>query len=119
MCILKQVKETEGRLEVENRALLDALIRSQQGGNALGLTVDEAQLTLRQVPHALPDDYGEADILPALRDLHFTQNNLDLERDTADLRGLMHEALAQSSDVKTLRVLQVRCPVSSFHSASG
>ncbi|KAJ7144142.1 hypothetical protein C8R44DRAFT_691771 [Mycena epipterygia] len=107
MRILKQVKDTEDRREAENRALLDALIRSQQGGNALGLTVDQAQLTPRQVPHALPDEHDDADILPALRELHFTQNTLDLAHDTADLRSLMREALAQSSDVEMLRVLQV------------
>ncbi|KAJ7468556.1 hypothetical protein FB451DRAFT_1039630, partial [Mycena latifolia] len=68
MRILKQVKETEDRREAENRALLEALQRAQQqGGNALDITVDQGQLTPRQVLPTLPTDH--ADILPALQDV--------------------------------------------------
>ncbi|KAJ7094106.1 kinase-like domain-containing protein [Mycena epipterygia] len=101
MRILKQVKETEVRREAENRALLNAIIRSQR------ITVHQAHLTPRQAPHALPDEHDDIDIRPALRELYSTQNTLDLARDTADLRGVMREALAQSSDVEVLRILQV------------
>ncbi|KAJ6521208.1 hypothetical protein DFH09DRAFT_223755 [Mycena vulgaris] len=108
MRVLKQVKETEERREADNRVLLEALLRAQgqQPGNALGITVDQGgQLTPRQQFPALPTEH--ADILPALRELHSTQNTLDFAHDTADLRGLMRDALAQSSDVEMLRVLQV------------
>lgn len=108
MRILKQVKETEDRQE-ENRALLEALVRAQQQGNVLGITVDQGQITPRQAPTALPAEYGheKEDILPALRTIQSTQNTLDFAHDTADLRALLRDALAQSSDVEMLRVLQV------------
>ncbi|KAJ6577758.1 hypothetical protein B0H19DRAFT_568412 [Mycena capillaripes] len=108
MRILKQVKETEDRQE-ENRALLEALTRAQQQGNALGITVDQGQVTPRQAPTALPaeHDHEHDDILPALRTIQSTQNTLDFAHDTADLRALLRDALAQSSDVEMLRVLQV------------
>ncbi|KAJ7438285.1 hypothetical protein B0H11DRAFT_591673 [Mycena galericulata] len=114
MRILQQVKDSETRREEENRAMLDVLARVQQG-NALGITIDNEQLTPRQQPHALPPESDEPEtevhapheVLPALRTLHSTQNTLDFAHDTADLRALMREALAQSSDVEMLRVLQV------------
>ncbi|KAJ7781563.1 hypothetical protein B0H16DRAFT_1819089 [Mycena metata] len=111
MRILKQVKESEDRRDAENRALLEALTRAQQQGNALGITVDQGQLTPRQPPVGLPVDHeyehGDHDILPALRNLQSTQNTLDFAHDTADLRALLRDALAQSNDVEMLRVLQV------------
>ncbi|KAJ7701117.1 hypothetical protein B0H17DRAFT_1195411 [Mycena rosella] len=88
MRILKQVKETEDGREAENRTILDALLWAQQ----------------QRLP-GLPDEHD--DILPALQSLHSTQNTLDFAHDTADLRGLMCEALAQNSDVEMLRVLQM------------
>lgn len=110
MRIFKQVKETEDHRAAQNRLLLEVMRRAQQtGGNALGLLdVDGAgQLTPRQALHELPEHPESDGILPALQTLHSTQNTLDLAHDTADLRGLMREALAQSSDVEMLRVLQV------------
>ncbi|KAJ7617179.1 hypothetical protein FB45DRAFT_756602 [Roridomyces roridus] len=113
--ILRQVQETEAQ-NVENRRLLDAFTHAaqqQQAGNALGLFENvppDQQTTPRAQLHSLPecDDEEEGDVFPALCKLHSTQNTLDFAHDTADLRGLMREALAQSSDVEMLRVLQVR-----------
>ncbi|KAJ6608478.1 hypothetical protein B0H10DRAFT_1815660 [Mycena sp. CBHHK59/15] len=106
MRILKQVKETEARLiEDDTRALalLTALQLARAGaGSAL---VDAGQRTPRQAPATLAA--AAHDVLPALRTLHATQDTLDRARDTADLRALMQDALAQSSDVEMLRVLQV------------
>ncbi|KAJ7194851.1 hypothetical protein GGX14DRAFT_377636 [Mycena pura] len=95
--IFKQVKETDARL--------DAVTKAQQPGNALGITVDQGQLTPRPAPQDLPIEHTE--VVPALRDLQSTQNALDYAHDTADLRALLREALAQSSDVEMLRILQV------------
>lgn len=109
MHIFKQVKESEDHRTAQNRLLLEVMRRAQQaGGNALGLLdVDGAgQLTPRQALHELPEHPESDGILPALQTLHSTQNTLDLAHDTADLRGLMREALGQSSDVEMLRVLQ-------------
>ncbi|KAJ6608484.1 hypothetical protein B0H10DRAFT_1815704, partial [Mycena sp. CBHHK59/15] len=109
MRILKQVKETEARLiEDDTRALaiLTALQLVGAGaGSALGIAVDAGQRTPRQAPAILAADAH--DVLPALRTIQETQDTLDRARDTADLRALMQDALAQSSDVEMLRVLQV------------
>ncbi|KAJ6461227.1 hypothetical protein C8R47DRAFT_993608 [Mycena vitilis] len=106
MRILKQVKETENRQE-ENRALLEALARAQQG-NVLGITVDQDQATPRQALSELPaEEHDHKDVIPTLRTIQSTQNTLDFAHDTADLRGLLRDALAQSNDVEMLRVLQV------------
>ncbi|KAJ7673647.1 hypothetical protein DFH06DRAFT_1444980 [Mycena polygramma] len=51
--------------------------------------------------------YDRKDVIPTLRTIQSTQNTLDFEHDTADLRGLLRDALAQSNDVEMLRVLQV------------
>ncbi|KAJ6553853.1 hypothetical protein B0H10DRAFT_2169714 [Mycena sp. CBHHK59/15] len=109
MRILKQVKETEARLiEDDTRALalLTALQLARAGaGSALGIAADAGQRTPRQAPATLAA--AAHDVLPALRTIHATQDTLDRARDTADLRALMQDALAQSSDVEMLRVLQV------------
>ncbi|KAJ6515780.1 hypothetical protein C8R45DRAFT_811380 [Mycena sanguinolenta] len=104
MRILRQVKETEDRWDAENRAILDAF-RSKQQTNALGITVDKEQLTPRPALSELPPEH--TDVFPAICSIHSDQNQLDFTRDAADLRALMREALATSSDVEMLRVLQV------------
>ncbi|KAJ7276508.1 hypothetical protein B0H12DRAFT_1227628 [Mycena haematopus] len=104
MRILRQVKETEDRRDAENRALIEAL-RSKQETNALGITIEKEPLTPRPVLSALPTD--NADVFPAICSIHSTQNTLDFARDTADLRALLRDALATSSDVEMLQVLQV------------
>ncbi|KAJ7249861.1 hypothetical protein C8J57DRAFT_1437777 [Mycena rebaudengoi] len=114
MRILKQVKESEDRQKAETAAMLEALQRVQAHSvppNALGITVDQGQLTPRQGPTGLPnEDEDEHTVLPQLRMIHEKQNTLDFAHDSADLRALMREALAQSSDVEMLRVLQVGRP---------
>ncbi|KAF8211722.1 hypothetical protein K438DRAFT_1807801 [Mycena galopus ATCC 62051] len=102
MRILRQVKETEDRREAENRTLLE-LLRAKQ--NALGITIDNEQLTPRQGLSALPTEH--TDVLPALHSIQSTQNTLDFAHDAADLRALLRDALATSSDVEMLKVLQV------------
>ncbi|KAF7355415.1 Protein kinase domain-containing protein [Mycena sanguinolenta] len=111
MRILRQIKETEDRRDAENRAILEAL-RSKQQTNALGITVDKEQLTPRPGFSELPAEH--TDVFPAICSIHLTQNALDLARDAADLRALMRDALATSSDVEMLRVLQ-KCPKRSRH----
>ncbi|KAF7353961.1 Protein kinase domain-containing protein [Mycena venus] len=105
--ILRQVKETEDRRDAENRALLEALRAKQQ--NALGITVDQEQLTPRPVLSPLPleREHDHTEVLPALYSIHSSQNTLDFAHDTADLRSLLRDALATSNDVEMLRVLQV------------
>ncbi|KAJ7731571.1 hypothetical protein DFH07DRAFT_755579 [Mycena maculata] len=105
MRILRQVKATEDQREAD-RKLLEAIARTQPG-NALGIAVDPGQLTPKAQTHPLPEAHDPDEVLPALRELHSTQNTLDFAHDTADLRALMRDALAQSSDVEMLRVLQV------------
>ncbi|KAJ6589026.1 hypothetical protein B0H19DRAFT_1058099 [Mycena capillaripes] len=110
MRILRQAKETEDRREAENRVLLEALVRAQQqgkAGNALGITVDQGQLTPRLALPTLPGEEDHTEVLPTLRDILTAQNTLDFAHDAADLRALLRNALAQSSDVEMLRVLQV------------
>ncbi|KAJ7367714.1 hypothetical protein DFH08DRAFT_4178 [Mycena albidolilacea] len=105
MRILRQVKETEDRREAENRALIEALRAKQT--NALGITVDEGQTTPRPGLSALPAEHPHAEVLPTLSSIQSTQNTLDFAHDTADLRALLRDALATSSDVDMLAVLQV------------
>ncbi|KAF7289164.1 Protein kinase domain-containing protein [Mycena indigotica] len=100
----KQVVGQEARREAENRALIDAITRAQQG-NALGISIEQNQLTPRPSTADLPLDHR--DLLPALRDIQISQNTLDSVHDMADLRALLRDALAQSSDVEMLRILQV------------
>ncbi|KAJ7896809.1 hypothetical protein B0H13DRAFT_1884934 [Mycena leptocephala] len=61
MRILRQVKETK-ETAVENRALLEAIAARQN--NALGIAVDQGQLTPRPGVIALPDEHTHADVLP-------------------------------------------------------
>jgi hypothetical protein len=110
MRILRQVKETEDRREAENRALIEALRAKQT--NALGITIDEGQTTPRPGLSALPAEHAHAEVLPTLSSIQSTQNTLDFAHDTADLRALLRDALATSSDVEMLAVLQVCIPFS-------
>ncbi|KAJ6627483.1 hypothetical protein B0H10DRAFT_2161143 [Mycena sp. CBHHK59/15] len=108
MRVLKQVKETEERLIQDDKRAIE-IIKVLQGaatGNALGITLEEpGQLTPRQATKTLDEE--DHDVLPTLRTIHSTQNTLDFAHDTVDLRALMRDALAQSSDVEMLQVLQV------------
>ncbi|KAJ7072976.1 hypothetical protein C8F01DRAFT_267337 [Mycena amicta] len=107
MRIYKQVTGQAARREAESRVLLDAITRAQQQrpGGALGITIDQNQLTPRPGDTELPIEHDE--VIPALRGIQYTQDTLDFAHDTQDLRGLLRDALAQSSDVEMLRILQV------------
>ncbi|KAF7289995.1 Protein kinase domain-containing protein [Mycena chlorophos] len=128
MRIYRQVTSQEARREAENRALIDAITRAQQQqytgtGNTLGINlptdekptsttarVEQPGLQTPRPGDKLPlpvDPIEEHEVIPALRDIQTTQNTLDFAHDTADLRALLREALAQSSDVEMLRTLQV------------
>ncbi|KAF7317864.1 Protein kinase domain-containing protein [Mycena kentingensis (nom. inval.)] len=102
----RQVVSQEARREAENRALLEAIERLQQR-NTLGLGIGDSSQQLTPRPKIaelpIPDD----EIIATLQNIQSTQNTLDFAHDTADLRGLLREALAQSSDVEMLRILQV------------
>ena len=54
-----------------------------------------------------PTSLPPTQVLPALRTLHSTQNTLDAQRDSADLRTLMRHALETKSDVEMMKVLQI------------
>ncbi|KAF7315430.1 Protein kinase domain-containing protein [Mycena indigotica] len=117
--ILKQVEAAEHNRQADARALLDAVVRSQQHmppvpSNTLqglgitfpkdtpGLPPSSSHKSLSNEGAIHPDA-----VLPALQSLHHAQNAIDLAQDTADLRALMHDAVGQSSDAEMIRVLQV------------
>ncbi|KAJ7210970.1 hypothetical protein C8J57DRAFT_1097970, partial [Mycena rebaudengoi] len=92
--ILKQVQEYEQRRQMQ---FLDS----------------PAQLVVAMDPPIDPMEsptetvVEEEDILPKLRDMQSVQQTIDTAYDTARLRAVLREALAQSSDKDMLRVLQV------------
>ncbi|KAJ7895231.1 hypothetical protein B0H14DRAFT_3634991 [Mycena olivaceomarginata] len=75
--------------------------------NALGIIVDEGQITPRPGLSVLPTKYAHAKVLPTLTSIQSTQNTLEFAHDTVDLRALLRDALAASSDIEMLAVLQV------------
>lgn len=89
-------------------------MRNQQGSplpaptaNALQLTGTESAViaaitSVEQLMSASPEQIRET-----LQAIASRQNERDAAVDTADLRGLMREALQANSDVEMLRVLQV------------
>jgi hypothetical protein len=76
--------------EVENCALIEAFRAKQT--NALGITVDEGQITPRLGLSVLPTEHAHAGALPALTSIQSTQNTLDLAHDAADLRTLLRDS---------------------------
>ncbi|KAJ7832102.1 hypothetical protein B0H13DRAFT_1915168 [Mycena leptocephala] len=95
MRILRQVKENK-ETEIENCTLLEAIAARQN--NALGITVDQGQLTPRPGVTALPDEHAHADALPTLHTIQTIQST----QNTLDRAGAK-----QRSDVEMLRVPQV------------
>ncbi|KAJ7938874.1 hypothetical protein B0H13DRAFT_2542713 [Mycena leptocephala] len=99
MRILRQVKENK-ETEIENCTLLEAIAARQN--NALGITVDQGQLTPRPGVTALPDEHAHADALPTLHTIQTIQST----QNTLDRAGAK-----QRSDVEMLRVPQVYFPL--------
>lgn len=112
--ILKQVVRAEQARQVDTAALIETVMRNQQGSplpaptaNALQLTGTESAViaaitSVEQLMSASPEQIRET-----LQAIASRQNERDAAVDTADLRGLMREALQANSDVEMLRVLQV------------
>ena len=127
--VLRQVQESENRRAQDAELIMSTLLEvlGARGGGIHGLPPSSSHRSLTGEQEASQEEcYQEASpaeekppvilsptslpptqILPALRTLHSTQNTLDAQRDTADLRTLMRHALETKSDVEMMKVLQI------------
>ncbi|KAG5637074.1 hypothetical protein H0H81_005844 [Sphagnurus paluster] len=63
---------------------------------------------LLTIPPQSPSHLRPSQILPALQNLHASQDSRDAARDCADLHGIMQSAIKADSDAEIIAVLQVK-----------
>ncbi|RDB18261.1 Dual specificity protein kinase splA [Hypsizygus marmoreus] len=120
--ILKQVQAAERSRAADAKALMESMMRvaAKEGlpassSHTSQLVTSTEELSMSTVTVRPPPPYSPkspsmlppSEILPTLLDLHSAQNLIDAQRDLADLRRLMRDAVGTSSDVEMLGVLQI------------